>query len=139
MQTIQDYIKNNKINDLKNFITNNHDSVNDADINYLLIFAIKSNTNIEIIDYLINQKENNNKDINFNITYNHRTETPLLSAITNNNYNLADSLIEKYGADINYGFDIKLLLRNNQLNYKQMKYIFSKSDNKLPTDYNNFH
>jgi len=127
LKTLVQCIGERKYKELKGFFENNEVNRNKIDI--LLVRSIESNSDIEIIDYLISQRKNN--DINFKVIDN-RKKVPLYSAIEHYNFKLADILIQKYKADITYEMNnmINYLLTNNDLTCKQLKYIYSKLDSK---------
>jgi len=113
-------------------------TINPSDYNdfkNLIIYAIDNEASNEIVTFLLDQKQD--KDANFEI----ERKTPLLSAVIKDNYILADILIDKYKADINYTYigyyskvkkyEIAEFLyyyynKNNNLTDKKLKYIIEK-------------
>jgi len=124
---ILEYIENDNLFELKNYIS--VDNINLKNINNenfdLLIYAIKKDASINIIQYIVQQCEY--KTLNYTIKENGHEYSPLLTALSKNKYEISDFLIENK-ADINYPFHnvIGYLKTNNNLNKNNLKYILNK-------------
>jgi len=129
--------KNQSITHLRKYFSDN--TINPSDYNdfkNLIIYAIEKKASNEIITFLLDQRQD--KNANFEMVENGKKKTPLLLAVINDNYTLADVLIDKYKADINYiykegNYKITEILydnnnnnNNNLLTYKRLKYVLEK-------------
>jgi len=122
--TVKEIIQFNDTELLQNFFKENHvDSRTYNNFNDILIFSIKANVSVGNIQFIINQRHD--KTLNF---FNNKNETPLLVAVAENRFDVADILIS-HDADINYMANnyetIDFLYKNNQLNTKNLKYILN--------------
>ncbi|OUM67286.1 hypothetical protein PIROE2DRAFT_5350 [Piromyces sp. E2] len=120
--TIKEIVQFNDTKLLENFFKENHVTPhNFNNFNDILIFSIKANVSVENIQFIIHQRHHP-KTLNF---FNNKNETPLLVALAQNRFDIADTLIF-YEADINYMANnyetIDFLFKNNQLNPKNLKY-----------------
>jgi ankyrin repeat protein len=86
----------------------------------ILIYTIENNISVDIIKSIIEQKQY--KTYNYVINENSRQKVPLISAILNNNFEIADLLI-KHNANINQFDIIYYLFKINRLNYQNLNYI----------------
>lgn len=127
-------IKNNNLNEFKEYIRKNDIDVGDmrTDDYDLLVYAIENNISSEIIDYILHGYPTLNYYF-FDIEEGCEVEkSPLSSAIAEDNFQLADTLI-KNKADINYKIFyndiIKNLIKNKLLDDKNLKYILDKGFN----------
>jgi len=130
--------KNQSETHLREYFCDN--TINPSDYNDfkdLIIYAIDNEASNGIVTYLLDQRQE--KGANFEIVENGKKKTPLLLAVINDNYKLADILIKEYKADINYiykeeKYRITEILydnnnnynNNNLLTYKRLKYILEK-------------
>jgi len=122
-EKLKEIIKQNSLFELINYISKNNILSKDFNnFDEILIYAIKSNCSIEVIKYIINQRQD--KKLNFYISINDKVKVPLFTAVANNNFQLSKFLI-KNKADINYKalentifdyiLDSKLLITNKVL------------------------
>lgn len=129
---IIEILQKNNITKFQNYIQENnillHELNNDTfDI---LIYAIENNVSIDILKYIIN----NTKYITYNYHIidndNNRIKTPLMVALANNNFYVANLLLKK-NADINYLNEdiINNLWNQRLLNQKNLKFILNHSYN----------
>jgi len=130
IRKIKEIIQWNGSSKLERFIyENNFTSINLSNFNEILIYAIKVNASVEIIQFILNKQHNKNLNLNF---FNNKNETPLLLAISENNFEIANLLI-KNKADINYmvkNYEIvDVLFKENQLNTRNLKFILNNGLN----------
>jgi len=124
-------IKRNSIKEFKEFIRKNEIDISDIRTeNFdLLIYAIENDISSDIIDYIIHQYPTLNYYIFDNEEGVEVEKSPLSSAIAEDNFQLADTLITN-NADINYKLFyndiIKNLTINKLLDDKNLKYILYK-------------
>jgi len=124
---ILEYIENDNLFELKNYVSNY--DIDLKDINNenfdLLINTIEKNVSIKIIQYILHHCEY--ETLNYIIKENNHEYTPLLTALSENKFEIADFLIENK-ADINYPSHnvIEYLKTNNNLNKNNLKYILNK-------------
>jgi len=126
--------KNQSITRLKEYFCDN--TINPSDYNDfkdLIIYAIDNEASDEIVTFLLDQRQD--KNANFEIVENVKKKTPLSLTVIKDNYTLADILIDKYKADINYIYKegyyrITEILYdkniNNLLTSKRLKYVVEK-------------
>ncbi|OUM58625.1 hypothetical protein PIROE2DRAFT_16030, partial [Piromyces sp. E2] len=97
----------------------------------LLIYSIENNASEEIIDYIFKQCHYESLNYTF-FNQEYGRKSPLLSALFNNNFNIAKYLI-KNGADTNYNlcyFDMFYYLDGHKkLNEKNLKFILQNNYN----------
>ncbi|ORX79057.1 ankyrin [Anaeromyces robustus] len=102
-EKIFNFISNNDINGLKNYIDKNNIVLRKLEHNRtipikrnFLIYSINNNASVEMVKYIINECQY--ETLNFG---SYALDSPLAYAIKNENIELADYLLEN-GADINY-------------------------------------
>jgi len=130
IKKIKEILQWNGPSKLERFIyENNFTSINLSNFNEILIYAIKINASIEVIQFILNKQYNKSLNLNF---FNNKNETPLLLAISENNFEIANLLI-KNKADINYmakNYEIvDVLFKENQLNTRNLKFILNNGLN----------
>jgi len=116
---LSEYLNDNKINPSDN-----------NDYKDLIIYAIDNEVSNEIVTFLFKQRQE--KDANFEIEEDGKKKIPLFLAIIKDNYTLADILIKKYNADINYLYKeekygiAEFLCDNDLLTFKRFHYVLEK-------------
>jgi ankyrin repeat protein len=128
VKALKENIKYNERKKLEKFCKdNNIKSEVFNNFNEILIYTIKSNAPLENIQFLLNERHD--KNLNF---FNNKNETPLLLAISENNFEIADLLI-KNDADINYmakNYEtIEYLFKNRLLNIRNLRYVLNNGYN----------
>jgi hypothetical protein len=129
--TITDIIKRNNIMELREFMQKNDISLSDLSTESydLLVYAIENNISDDIIRLILSHYPTLNYYFFDNEEGTEVEKSPLSSAIAEDNFKLADLLIQNK-ADINYKLFfndiIKNLTINKLLDDKNLKYILNK-------------
>jgi len=132
---IKELIQKGNIKELENFIKEeNILPENCNNYNEILIDSIENNASLEIIEFIIKQRQKNNLNfyINYYQTNNNVIKVPLFIAVANNNFKLSDLLI-RYTANINYttnDYNIITYLIESQeqkINSTNIKYILNNN------------
>ncbi|ORX80665.1 hypothetical protein BCR32DRAFT_245479 [Anaeromyces robustus] len=129
LNELQNFIQNKRINDLKELNTKDFD---------ILICAIDANVSIDIINYIIIQFHYDTFNYyidNKNVVHDYR-RPPLFYALSNNNFEIANLLLEK-GANINYdnGCILHQLYLNKLINDNNLIYILHNGIKRKPLIY----
>jgi len=139
MEELKCLIKNNKINDIKSYVTFGH-YIKDEDIKNnsfdLLIYTIKNTSSLLTVKTILNTFQLIYKDLNYSLD---NGESPLAVALSFNRISLSDLLIERH-ADINYinnnGHSILYYLYFNALLSKtNLKFMLNHGVNLKISDY----
>jgi len=125
-------VKENNIDKLKNYIETNNYKItqwNSKEFD-ILIYAIENVNSISMIKFLI--KECNYSTLNYFIFKDYEYKSPLSAALANNNFKIADVLLDNK-ADINYRMNDSSIYQNlfykKKLNKNNLLYILNKSKN----------
>ncbi|ORX77877.1 hypothetical protein BCR32DRAFT_295345 [Anaeromyces robustus] len=124
---ITDLIKKKNLDDLKNYVLNRNIVLKDYNTRDfdLLLFSIENSASVEITRYIIEQCQYQTFNYSIcNSSISPIKRTPLFCAICNNEYKLADILLE-YKADINYsdGDILYYLFYLDLLECKNLRYV----------------
>ncbi|ORX79386.1 ankyrin [Anaeromyces robustus] len=126
---IQEILIQNNKNLLKNYFSKSNIKPSDNDLKDLIIFAIENDVPNDMIIFLLDQRQD--KNVNFEIK-DGRKKIPIFIAVAKDNYTLADILLNKYKADINYIYkDEKFRITEYLYYYKfltsrKLKYVLEK-------------
>jgi len=118
-ERIIELINNNNVNKLQQYIQDNGIEIKQFNNNFtdILITSIENGVSIEMVEFIINHGKYKTMNYIIHGSPEYIRKTPLSSAIKNNNFELADYLID-YGAEINYiPYDILKIILGKQ-NYK---------------------
>ncbi|ORX61211.1 ankyrin [Piromyces finnis] len=125
---ILEYIRGNRVVELKNYINNNNISLsyfNDENFD-LLIYAIENNSSIEMINYIILYYKSLNYTVFDDIV--NKYKTPLLCAFLLSRFSIIKVLLQN-GANINYEIqeiDIaSILYKKNYLNNENFRFMIN--------------
>ncbi|ORX87452.1 ankyrin [Anaeromyces robustus] len=129
---VLDIIKKNDLNEFKNYVKKNKfnlKKINNEQFD-LLIYSIENNASFDIINFILNQF--NYKNLNYYINDKNLKKNPILQAIQNNNFEIAN-LLQEHNTSMNYlltqDFDIIQYLNNkennNLLNIRNLNYILN--------------
>jgi len=115
-------IKRNNVEEFERYIKENDIVLKDLNNEEfdILMYTIEKNVSLDIIKFIIDQ--NQYSTYNYVINENNRQKVPLISAILNNNFEIADLLIQ-HKANINQYDIIYYLFKINMLNSKNLNYI----------------
>ncbi|KAL6625850.1 ankyrin repeat-containing domain protein [Neocallimastix sp. 'constans'] len=123
---IKEILKRNDVKILENYLYDNNISLKDinSDTFDVLDYSIKLNSSVEVIKYIINKCQY--KPYNYYSTENNNSnKIPLFSAISLNNFKVADLLLDNRA-------NFKKFYRNREpLTDKQLRQILSKEKNKI--------
>ena len=119
---IKKLIKNNDFNELKTYFIFNNIKVNDIDNSEfnILMHAFEKKASNDILKFLLKEYEN--------LNFEYENKVPLFEALVNNNYSIANALIN-HGANINFCNTerdniLLYLFKNDFLNKRKMNFIF---------------
>jgi len=124
-------IKNNNINELKEYLEkyNIHLNIQDENIenqNHIIKYCIENNVSLSMINFLIKYCNYTSFNYNFYMNVNGKSSTLLYSFLLKNQYKYFDFFIKK-GADINYGAILTCLYEDKIINTKNLKYILNNN------------
>jgi len=123
---ISNYVKTSNLEELKNFIKKTSFNLNEdfKIIPYdILLDAIDNNSSYDFIEYCISLYED--LDYCFNLTL-----SPIYLLVKNNNFEIANKLLQNYDIDINYinfnGGNILSFLLTEFINEQNLQYLIEK-------------